>query len=47
MAEKHESVTVEIPGGKKGDVQVDIEDGALTLSIPKTEAVKPRSVAIK
>lgn len=47
MAEKHYAVTVGIPGGKKEDVQVEIQHGVLTLSIPKTEAVKPRSVAIK
>lgn len=92
------TVTVEIPGGKKEDVQVEVEegvltirgekrsereekkdqrrwiersygsfarsftlppnadaeridaafkDGVLTLSIPKTEAAKPRSIAVK
>jgi len=96
--EKHYTVTVELPGGKKEDVQVEVregvltirgekksereekkehrrwiertygsfmrsftlpenadaehvdasfKDGVLTLAIPKIEAVKPRSIAIK
>lgn len=96
--EKHYTVTVELPGGKKDDVQVEVregvltirgekksereekkehrrwiertygsfmrsftlpenadsehidagfKDGVLTLAIPKTEAAKPLSIAIK
>jgi len=98
MSEKHYTVTVEFPGGKKDGVQVEVregvltirgqkksereerkehrrwiertygsfmrsftlpenanaehvdasfKDGVITLAIPKTEAVKPRSVTIK
>jgi HSP20 family protein len=42
------SRTVILPGGLKSDrAEATIEDGILTLSIPKAEEVKPRAISVK
>ena len=42
------SRTVILPGGLKSDkAEATIEDGILTLSIPKAEEVKPKAIRVK
>jgi HSP20 family protein len=42
------SRSVILPGGLKSDrAEATIEDGILTLSIPKAEEVKPRAISVK
>jgi len=37
-----------LPGGLKSDkAEATIEDGILTLSIPKAEEVKPKAISVK
>lgn len=39
--------TVALSGGQWDKADAEVEDGVLTLSIPKTEAARPRTVQVK
>ena len=41
------TVSIEVPGLKKDDLNVTVHDGVLTVEVPKAEEAKPKTIEVK